>query len=74
METYCFQRLDRVRAFLREHAKEEDGEVVNGRGERAGHEGQCLSTCAQVQYTLRVWNDMCGLTVPTRTSLEGSSA
>ena len=39
---YRLQRLERIRAFLREHAKEEDGEVVHRGCERARHEGHCL--------------------------------
>ena len=39
---YRLQRLERIRAFLREHAKEKDGEVVHRGCERARHEGHCL--------------------------------
>ena len=38
MGAYRLEGLDGLLALVCKHAKEEDGEVVDGRGERARHE------------------------------------
>lgn len=66
--TYRSQGLDGLGAFLRQHAEQEDRQVVHGRSERAGHEGHGLQkTSGSAIHGLSGER-----TVPTRTNLEGS--
>ena len=48
-DAYRLQGLDCIRALLRDHPKEEYGEVVHRRDERARRERECLREVQNVQ-------------------------
>ena len=78
-QAYRSERLGRLRRLLRVHPEQEDGEVVHGCAEPAGHEGHGLVGGMERSTVIRLSRTrMCmGLemrTVPTRTSFEGSRA